>query len=262
MKQPVTVLALSASMLAFTSMALASDAHEHGIADLSVALEARKLEVMLSVPADSLVGFEHKATRKADIDAVKRAEALLRKAYDIVVLPKAAACVLKSAQVEHSLLDTDGHKHNEADHKHDDHDHKHDEANHKHDDHEHKHDEAHHKHDDHDHKHDEAHHKHDDHDHKHDEAHHKHDDHDHKHDDHEHKHGEENHPHEAHQHGHADVNVTYQFQCMAPEQLNQITFGGFKAFPAIEQVRYQLISSAGQTGGTLSPAAASIALSK
>lgn len=216
MKYTAKALMLGVSAAVFSSVAAAADVHEHGIAELSLAIEARTLEVLLSVPADSLVGFEHKATREADIQAVQKAEAQLRQAYNIISLPKAAACVLKTAQVEHALLDAkteqdDAHK-----------DHKHEHADHKHE----------------------------------------HEEHQHEHEEHKHEHADHKHEHDEHQHAHTDVRASYQFQCLAPEQLSHITFGGFQAFPAIEQVRYQFIGDKGQTGGTLSPAHASIALSE
>uniref|UniRef100_UPI0035637724 ZrgA family zinc uptake protein n=1 Tax=Neptunomonas sp. TaxID=1971898 RepID=UPI0035637724 len=69
---------------------------------------------------------------------------------------------------------------------------------------------------------------------------------------------EEEHEHEekhAHEHeeedGHADIRVHYQFVCAKPEQLTQITVGLFDQFPVVESVRYQMVSQAGQTGGTL-----------
>ena len=97
-----------------------------------------------------------------------------------------------------------------------------------------------HDHDDHDHeKHDD--HGHDDHDHEeHDD--HGHDDHDHeKHDD-----------HEEHDHdGHADFSAKYTFECRHPEHLKQIEVNLMPSYPGIDEIRYQAITPAGQTGGSL-----------
>ena len=84
-------------------------------------------------------------------------------------------------------------------------------------------------------------HDHDDHDHeKHDD--HGHDDHDHeKHDD-----------HEEHDHdGHADFSAKYTFECRHPEHLKQIEVNLMPSYPGIDEIRYQAITPAGQTGGSL-----------
>ncbi|WP_177201190.1 ZrgA family zinc uptake protein [Neptunomonas qingdaonensis] len=60
---------------------------------------------------------------------------------------------------------------------------------------------------------------------------------------HEHEHEEE--------HGHADIRVHYQFVCAKPEQLTEIAVGLFDQFSMVESVRYQVVSPAGQKGGTL-----------
>jgi hypothetical protein len=94
-----------------------------------------------------------------------------------------------------------------------------------------------HDHDDHDHE------EHDDHDHdEHD--HEEHDDHDH--DDHDHE------KHEDHDHdGHADFSAKYTFECRHPEHLKQIEVNLMPSYPGIDEIRYQAITPAGQTGGSL-----------
>lgn len=99
-----------------------------------------------------------------------------------------------------------------------------------------------HDHDDHDHE------EHDDHDHdEHD--HEKHDDHDH--DDHDHE-KHEGHDHDEHDHdGHADFSAKYTFECRHPEHLKQIEVNLMPSYPGIDEIRYQAITPAGQTGGSL-----------
>ncbi|MDO6467726.1 DUF2796 domain-containing protein [Neptunomonas phycophila] len=97
-----------------------------------------------------------------------------------------------------------------------------------------------HDHDDHDHDHEE----HDDHDH---------DDHDHDHDHDEHDHEKhEGHDHDEHDHdGHADFSAKYTFECRHPEHLKQIEVNLMPSYPGIDEIRYQAITPAGQTGGSL-----------
>ena len=54
------------------------DAHVHGLSQLNIAVEGEKVELEFSSPAMNLVGFEHKATSKKDIAAVKQTESILR----------------------------------------------------------------------------------------------------------------------------------------------------------------------------------------
>ncbi|WP_394165036.1 ZrgA family zinc uptake protein [Neptunomonas phycophila] len=99
-----------------------------------------------------------------------------------------------------------------------------------------------HDHDDHDHE------EHDDHDHD-DHDHEKHDDHDH--DDHDHE-KHEGHDHDEHDHdGHADFSAKYTFECRHPEHLKQIEVNLMPSYPGIDEIRYQAITPAGQTGGSL-----------
>ena len=118
------------------------DAHVHGLSELTIAMDAKTIELQLISPAMNLVGFEHKASSKQDIAAVKQAELLLEQ-QDSLFLIAGGDCEHLSTSIDSDgLLKAGAHEDQE---KHDDHhDHeKHDD----HDDHE-KHDD-HGKHDDH-----------------------------------------------------------------------------------------------------------------
>jgi hypothetical protein len=121
------------------------DAHVHGLSELTIAMDAKTIEIQLISPAMNLVGFEYKASSKQDTAAVKQAELLLEQ-QDSLFLIAGGDCEHLSTSIDSDgLLKADAHEDQE---KHDDH-HDHE----KHDDH---HD--HEKHDDHD-----DHEKHDDH---------------------------------------------------------------------------------------------------
>ena len=88
-----------------------------------------------------------------------------------------------------------------------------------------------------------------DHDHDHDHDDNDHEDHDHDEHDHE-KH--DDHDHDEHDHdGHADFSAKYTFECRHPEHLKQIEVNLMPSYPGIDEIRYQAITPAGQTGGSL-----------
>ena len=121
------------------------DAHVHGLSELTIAMDAKTIELQLISPAMNLVGFEYKASSKQDIAAVKQAELLLEQ-QDSLFLIAGGDCEHLSTSIDSDgLLEAGAHEDQE---KHDDH-HDHE----KHDDHD-----DHEKHDDHD-----DHGKHDDH---------------------------------------------------------------------------------------------------
>ncbi|MDX9885429.1 DUF2796 domain-containing protein [Thauera sp.] len=75
-------------------------AHEHGAAELTVALEGRALIVELISPLDNLVGFEHAPASDAQRAALAEAGRRLRDAGAMFALPAAAACKLEHAEIE------------------------------------------------------------------------------------------------------------------------------------------------------------------
>ena len=112
------------------------DAHVHGLSELTIAMDAKTIEIQLISPAMNLVGFEYKASSKQDIAAVKQAELLLEQ-QDSLFLITGGDCEHLSTSIDsEGLLETSAHEDQE---KHDDH-HDHE----KHDDHD-----DHGKHDDH-----------------------------------------------------------------------------------------------------------------
>jgi hypothetical protein len=125
------------------------DAHVHGLSELTIAMDAKTIELQLISPAMNLVGFEYKASSKQDIAAVKQAELLLEQ-KDSLFLIAGGGCQHLSTSIDSGdLLESDNHHDGHDDHdKHNDHDdhEKHDDHD-DHDDHE-KHDD-HGKHDDH-----------------------------------------------------------------------------------------------------------------
>ncbi len=56
-----------------------------------------------------------------------------------------------------------------------------------------------------------------------------------------------------HDHDHADIQLSYLFSCQAPAKLSQISTSLFSHFSALQSLRVQLLSDAGQQLATLSP---------
>lgn len=91
-------------------------AHEHGAAELRVALDGQTLVVEFASPLDNLVGFEHAPRDQQQRDALNRAEQMLARFDHLFALPAAAACVLKDVHLK-SPWPQGGDRHGE-DHRH------------------------------------------------------------------------------------------------------------------------------------------------
>ncbi|WP_300035620.1 DUF2796 domain-containing protein [uncultured Roseobacter sp.] len=149
MKHSLTLLALFAAAPALAEETREMDAHEHGVGELNIAVEASTVVMEFHAPGADIVGFEYEAKSDADLAAIDAAIAKLNAPLDLFVLPAAAGCTVVSAHAELESEDEhDAHHEEEEEHSaHDDHkeheEHAHDE--HDHDEHahdEHGHDEA------------------------------------------------------------------------------------------------------------------------
>lgn len=88
------------------------DAHEHGAAQLNVALEGKVLELQLESPAMNLVGFEHAA--KSDADKAKVAAARSRLAEPLALFGLTTGdCNVAMQELESPLFakTADSHEH-------------------------------------------------------------------------------------------------------------------------------------------------------
>ncbi|WP_339516592.1 DUF2796 domain-containing protein [Pseudomonas sp. RL_15y_Pfl2_60] len=127
------LLALPFALLPLAAMAQDHDhdhaehaslgAHEHGVAQLNVALDGNTLEIELESPAMNLVGFEHAPSSDADKAAISQARSQLEKPLALFSLTT-GDCSLSSSELESPLF-SGGHA--EAEHKHeaDEHEHEH-----------------------------------------------------------------------------------------------------------------------------------------
>lgn len=84
--------------------AWAGKAHEHGAAQLSVALDGPQLSLVWVLPQDSLLGFEHAPRTPAQRQAAAAALARLRDAPALVQPSPPAQCTLQAVAVDAPAL--------------------------------------------------------------------------------------------------------------------------------------------------------------
>ena len=93
MKALLPVL-LSCLLLAAALPAWAGKAHQHGVAQLDVAVEPTRLSLVLETPLDSLLGFDRAPRSEAERAVVDQALARLRAAEQLFRIDSAAGCTL------------------------------------------------------------------------------------------------------------------------------------------------------------------------
>ena len=125
---PMTALAVFLA----TSLQASERAHEHGVGQLSIAIEGNEVEIELVVPGADAVGFEHAARTDSERKAVVAAAEKLKEAKRLIRLTSGAHCHVEKTEVASALLDSDKDEHDHAhDHKHEKHakqdEHKHNE---------------------------------------------------------------------------------------------------------------------------------------
>lgn len=91
------------------------DAHAHGVAALSLALDGDQLLIELEAPAANIVGFEHATETDQERAAVADAKAVLGDPTQLFALPSEAGCETTASQVAWSL-DVDGHHDHDDEH--------------------------------------------------------------------------------------------------------------------------------------------------
>lgn len=103
------VILLTAAPMLTAAKTLQHEAHVHGIAELTVALEREYLEVVFISAAASIVGFEQRATTPEEVAAVAGAERALRSAGEILTFT-GTECLPTSVLVDMSaVMESDNH---------------------------------------------------------------------------------------------------------------------------------------------------------
>ncbi len=118
---PFALLPLAAAQAAHDDHAHADEhaslgAHEHGAAQLNVALEGQRLELALESPAMNLLGFEHAAVSTADQAAAAHAQQQLQTPLALFGIPSAAGCTIASQELRSPLFIDHADQHTEHEH--------------------------------------------------------------------------------------------------------------------------------------------------
>jgi hypothetical protein len=118
--------------------AQAETAHQHGVANLNIAISKLDLMIELHTPADNVLGFEFMPKTDQQKQKLSDSLSLLKQADSLFEIPKQAQCSLKQLQIDnpfepkkankennkkHDTLDSSNEHETHEEHKHDDHSH-------------------------------------------------------------------------------------------------------------------------------------------
>lgn len=111
-------------LAATPAVTFALGAHQHGHVSFEMAIDGMKSAVEIKGPAESFVGFEHKAKTKKEKQAVKDTEKLFKdKALELIGFASDLECKVSQQSVDWNFDVHEGHDHG--------HDHDHDKKEHK-----------------------------------------------------------------------------------------------------------------------------------
>jgi len=96
------------------------DAHEHGVAEMNIALIAKEIQIEISTPAYNVIGFEHKPKNKDQEEVVHKAMETLKKPATLFAF-KGATCAVEHVDVDSPF--SDAHNKEKDKHAHEHHDH-------------------------------------------------------------------------------------------------------------------------------------------
>ena len=94
------------------------DSHEHGAANLMLAIEGDKLQIGIEVPSESLIGFEHFPKSRSDRENFNEAIKILSDPSKFFSTPDDAECLLTGLNVSQTLFsgeEEDEHGHEKKD---------------------------------------------------------------------------------------------------------------------------------------------------
>ena len=217
-------LVLTCAATGATAAATSHGAHEHGTAEIELAVEGSDVVVNFASPLYNLVGFEHAPRDESDREAVAVVRAVLDDPGNLIQFQADAACTVVELDIhwDAPAADEEEHDHDEA-------------AEH----------DAHGDHHAGEHEADET----DGHD-AHETDGHDADEHD-EHDADEHD-AEEHHDHDADEHDahdadeqHADVTVAIRYQCDHPDRLNTLDITAFASFERLSEVELRAVGPGG-----------------
>ena len=97
------ITAIVAGLFA-AGLAQAAGVHEHGVAKLDVAVDARRVSILLDTPLENLLGFEREPKTDAERENVAAVEARLRAAQELFRIDAGAGCTLSKVDLQSAVL--------------------------------------------------------------------------------------------------------------------------------------------------------------
>ena len=95
------------------------DSHEHGAANLKLALEGEKLQVEFEVPSESLIGFEHFPKSQSNREDFSNAIKILSDPSRLFSMSREGECLLVGMNISQSLFSNEEeHGHDESEDEH------------------------------------------------------------------------------------------------------------------------------------------------
>ena len=118
----ILLVCLSISFNVLAEASRQKDSHEHGAANLKIALEGEKLQVEFEVPSESLIGFEHFPKSLSDRENFSNAIKILSIPSKLFSISREGECLLVGMNISQSLFSNEeehGHDESEDEHGHD-----------------------------------------------------------------------------------------------------------------------------------------------
>ena len=109
----ILLVCLSISFNVLAEASRQKDSHEHGAANLKIALEGEKLQVEFEVPSESLIGFEHFPKSQSNRENFRNAIKILSIPSKLFSISREGECLLVGMNISQSLFS------NEEEHGHD-----------------------------------------------------------------------------------------------------------------------------------------------
>lgn len=103
--------------LFFQSASLHAARHVHGEAELTIAMEADRVQIQFMAPASDVVGFEHSATSPEQQQTLNNARSVLSEFTNVFVFTS-GECKISKINIDMSGLEATKHDAHEHDNKH------------------------------------------------------------------------------------------------------------------------------------------------
>ena len=111
----ILLVCLSISFNVLAEASRQKDSHEHGAANLKIALEGEKLQVEFEVPSESLIGFEHFPKSESNRENFSNAIKILSDPSRLFSMSREGECLLVGMNISQSLFSSeDEHGHDES----------------------------------------------------------------------------------------------------------------------------------------------------